>query len=107
MEAEGVSNDVVVDTQKKVQPEKKKRGRPRLPSVERKPRPPGYHNRYYHAHLSFSVKCPYCKNEVVYQKLPRHIRDSKTCHLLRLEEKDSLQTQQVLSCASADFELLD
>jgi hypothetical protein len=67
---------------------KKPRGRPRVPSSERKisKHPPGYANAYYHAKLAFRVKCPFCCREVIYQKLNVHVNTNKNCNLIRAHQ---------------------
>ena len=83
----------------------KRRGRPPKERVEPPPKPPRpprkdrqikmrkplatedphYANEYYHAHLAFKVRCPYCNSELVFQKLARHVREAQKCRVQQQE----------------------
>ena len=95
-----ITNEQTVQTQT----EPKRRGRPPKERVEPPPKPPKqkkekpqnmynplatedphYANKYYHAHLAFKVRCPYCDSELVFQKLARHIRETQKCKVKQQE----------------------
>ena len=87
------------------QTEPKRRGRPPKERVEPPPKPPRpprkerpikmrkplatedprYANKYYHAHLAFQIRCPYCDFELIYQQLARHKREAQKC---RVEQQE-------------------
>jgi len=46
---------------------------------------PEYFNKYYREHFAVKVNCPHCNKSVSRAKLPRHIRHTKTCLLLRAQ----------------------
>ena len=100
-----LSQDITTSTNEQTQTEPKRRGRP--PKVREEPPPksprppkkekpmkmykplatedPHYANKYYHAHLAFKVRCPYCNSELVFQKLARHVREAQKCRVQQQE----------------------
>ena len=46
---------------------------------------PEYFNNYYKEHFAVKVNCPHCSKQVSRAKLPRHIRMTKSCLLLRAQ----------------------
>jgi hypothetical protein len=108
---EPLTHDQTVQTQPKRRgrpPKVREEPPPKPPRPPKKERPlkmhkplatedPHYANKYYHAHLAFKVRCPYCDSELVFQKLARHVREAQKCRVQQQEHvikqmQEKLQT---------------
>jgi len=48
---------------------------------------PKYFLNYYYAHLAIKIPCPHCNKSVSRSKMPRHIRTTQSCLLLRAQKE--------------------
>ena len=46
---------------------------------------PEYYNNYYREYYAVKINCPHCERPVSRAKLPRHMRMTKACLLLRAQ----------------------
>ena len=57
---------------------------PKEPKVY-KTHDPDYFNKYYREHMAIKVPCPHCNKPITRSKMPRHVRMTKYCLLLRAQ----------------------